>query len=92
MHTKVGSRMAKPKPEKKPAAGAPVSIRVLPMELQIGDRFVSDTGEEWEVISRPYTSAGGKLASAHVQRVGQPRAFTDLRAWSAHERVAVRRE
>jgi len=31
--------MAKPKPEKKPAA-APAPTRVLPMELQVGDRLV----------------------------------------------------
>jgi len=53
--------MAKPKPEKKPAAAAPPTKRILPMELQIGDRIVDETGE-WEVIGRPYTTAGGKMA------------------------------
>jgi hypothetical protein len=49
--------MAKPKPEKKPATPEPTPTRVLPMELKIGDRLVDETGE-WEVVSRPYTTAG----------------------------------
>jgi len=32
---------------------------VLSMELQRGDRIADETGE-WEIISRPYVSAGGK--------------------------------
>ena len=63
--------------------------RLLPMELQTGDRFTDEMGE-WEVISRPYTSEAGKLASVHVRKVGQPD-VTTLRSWSAHERIAVRR-
>ena len=83
--------MAKPKPKpEKPAPAAPATTRVLPMELRIGDRLDGETGEEWEVISRPYASAGGKLASAHVRRVGRSE-VTDLRTWSAHERVTVKR-
>ncbi len=64
-------------------------IRVLPMELRIGDRFMDETGE-WEVIGRPFATAGGKNAHARVRKVGQPE-LTDLRSWSAHERIAVRR-
>jgi hypothetical protein len=76
--------MAKPKPAKKLAP-----TRALPMELRIGDRLVDETGE-WEVVARPYTTAGGKNARVRVQRVGEP-AVTDLRTWGAHERVAVKR-
>jgi len=65
-------------------------VLVLPMELHIGDRFIDDTGKEWEVISRPYTSAGDKLVNAHVRRVGRPD-LADLRIWGAHERIAVKR-
>ena len=81
--------MAKPKPEKKPAAAASATSRILPMELQIGDRLADETGE-WEVVGRPYTTAGGKNARVRVQRVGEP-AVTDLRTWGAHERIAVKR-
>jgi hypothetical protein len=59
------------------------------MELQVGDRLADETGE-WEIISRPYTSSAGKLASVHVRKIGQPE-VTNLRTWSAHERIAVRR-
>src|SRR5215471_9269073 len=81
--------MPKPKPEKKPEMSQFAPLRVLPMELRIGDRLADQTGE-WEVISRPYASAGGKLASAHVRKVGRPEA-TDLRTWGAHERISVKR-
>jgi hypothetical protein len=81
--------MAKPKPEKKPAAAASAMSRILPMELQIGDRLVDETGE-WEVVGRPYTTAGGKNARVRVQRVGEP-AVTHLRTWGAHERISVKR-
>ena len=63
--------------------------RVLPMELQVGDRFADETGE-WEVVGRPFTTAGGKNAHARVRKVSQPEG-TDLQSWSAHERISVKR-
>jgi hypothetical protein len=63
--------------------------RMLSMELQRGDRFADETGE-WEIISRPYVSAGGRFVSAHIRKIGHPEA-ADLRTWEAHERVSVRR-
>src|SRR5438128_955724 len=80
--------MAKPRPEKKPAP-APDTRRVLPMGLRIGDRLSDEIGE-WEVVGRPYTTAGGKNARVRVQRVGQP-AVSELRTWGARERVTVKR-
>jgi hypothetical protein len=59
------------------------------MELRIGDRLTDETGE-WEVIGRPFATAGGKNAHARVRKVSQPEA-TDLRSWSAHERISVKR-
>ena len=61
---------------------------VLPMELQVGDRFAHETGE-WEVVGRPFTTAGGKNAHARVQKVGQPE-LTDLPTWGAHKKITVR--
>jgi len=81
--------MAKPKPEKKPATAMAATSKVLPMELRIGDRLVDETGE-WEVVGRPYTTAGGKTARVRVQRFGQP-GVTELRSWGAHEKVSVKR-
>jgi len=59
------------------------------MELQIGDRLADETGE-WEIIGRPYTTAGGKTAHARVQRASDP-SVTAIRTWGAHERIAVKR-
>jgi hypothetical protein len=61
---------------------------VLPMELQVGDRFADETGE-WEVMGRPFTTAGGKNAHARVRKVSQP-GLTDLPTWGAHKKVRVR--
>jgi hypothetical protein len=59
------------------------------MELQVGDRIGDETGE-WEVIGHPFTTAAGKNAHARVRKVSQPEA-TDLRSWTAHERISVKR-
>ena len=75
--------------EKKSQAAALAVRRVLPMELQVGDRLADETGE-LEIIGRPYTTAGGKTAHVRIQRVGQPD-VTDLRTWGAHERLSVKR-
>lgn len=95
--------MAKPRAEKKrekdggaqPSlpgtreSSSPSAQRLLPMQLQIGDRLSDETGE-WEVVNRPYTTAGGKIAHVRVRRVDQP-ATIEERTWGAHERVEVRR-
>ena len=94
--------MAKPRPGKKrekvesvqpPLPGAPAAApvgtaQVLPMQLRIGDRLTDETGE-YEVIGRPYTTAGGKTANVRVKRLESEAMM--IRTWGAHERVAVRR-
>jgi hypothetical protein len=42
-----------------PPPELPGTTRVLPMQLQVGDRFSDESGD-WEVIGRPYTTAGGE--------------------------------
>jgi hypothetical protein len=74
-------------PAREPAAPSPA--RILPMQLQVGDRLSDETGE-WEVIGRPHTTAGGKTARVRVRRVDQP-AVVEERTWGAHERVVVKR-
>jgi hypothetical protein len=64
-------------------------ITVLPMQLQPGDRITDESGE-WEVVGRPYTTAGGKNAQVRLQRVDKP-GVTEIRSWGAHERVSVKR-
>jgi hypothetical protein len=65
-----------------------LSYHVLPLHLQVGDRFSDETGE-WEIASRPHSTAGGKSVHASVRRVEQPATVQD-RTWVAHERVRVR--
>jgi hypothetical protein len=65
-----------------------LSYHVLPLQLQIGDRFSDETGE-WEVASRPSSTPGGKSVNASVRRVDQPATVED-RTWVAHERIRVR--
>ena len=55
------------------------------MELRVGDRLADETGE-YEVIGRPYTTAGGKTANDRVKRVDSD--VQMIRVWGAHERVA----
>jgi len=80
------------RPEKEPEPTPPATRptrRVLPMDLQVGDRLTDESGE-WEVVGRPYTTARGKSARVRVQRVDQP-AVTEIRTWGAHERINVKR-
>jgi hypothetical protein len=63
--------------------------RVLPMELQIGDRLTDEAGE-YEVIGRPYTTATGKSAHVRVRRVDNAE-VTMIRTYAAHERISVQR-
>ena len=70
-----------------PSPEPPGTIRVLPMQLQIGDRMTDSTGE-WQVVGRPYTTAGGKNTQVRVQRVDNPGA-TETRMWGSYEKVTV---
>jgi hypothetical protein len=67
----------------------PGTARVLPVQLQIGDRMTDSTGE-WEVVGRPYSSAGGKSTSVRVQRVDKP-GVTETRMWGSYEKISVKR-
>jgi hypothetical protein len=80
--------MARPSPEKKSEPAQSAERRVLPMELQVGDRLSDETGE-YAVIGRPFTTAGGKTANVRVKRVDSD--VQMIRTYGAHERVSVRR-
>jgi len=79
--------MARPRPEKKKSE--PGGTMVLPMELQVGDRLVDETGD-WEVIAPPYSTAGGTMAHARVQRINEPASW-EIRSWDASKRISVGR-
>jgi hypothetical protein len=62
---------------------------VLPMQVQVGDRF-DDQDFEWEIVSRPHVLHGGKAVRARVARPGVPRSERDM-TWPAHVHVTIRR-
>ena len=62
---------------------------VLPMEIQIGDRF-SDHDFEWEVVTHPAALHGGKSLRARIQRPGLPETERDM-TWPAHVRIKISR-
>jgi len=65
------------------------TLSLLPMEIQIGDRF-TDQGFEWQVMTHPAALHGGKNLRATVQRAGLPETERDI-TWPAHVRVEIRR-
>jgi hypothetical protein len=76
------------KSEKKREPQAATDIKILPMELRVGDRLTDETGE-WEIIGHPYPTAGGKIVQIRVQRAGHDR--PGFRTYGAHELVNVKR-
>ena len=65
------------------------TLLLLPMEIQVGDRF-TDHDFEWEVLTRPAALHGGKNLRARIRRPGLPETEREM-TWQAHERVAIRR-
>jgi hypothetical protein len=58
------------------------------MRLEVGGRLTDETGE-YEVIGRPYATAGGKTANVRVKRFESDAQV--IRAYDAHERVSIKR-
>jgi len=81
--------MARPRPSKNREPQAAGDTKILPMELRVGDRLANETGE-WEVIGPPYSTAGGRIVHARVQRIGQPASW-EIRNWDALKRIGVKR-
>ena len=81
--------MAKPRASKKHEPQAAGDTKILPMELRVGDRLANETGE-LEVIGQPYTTAGGRIVHARVQRIGEPASW-EIRGWDAAKRISVKR-
>ena len=81
--------MARPsKPEKPHEPEESGTVKILPMQLQVGDRLTDETGT-YQVIGQPFMTAGGKTANVRVKRVEADAQM--IRVYGAHERVAVRR-
>jgi hypothetical protein len=63
--------------------------KILPMELRVSDRLANETGE-WEVIAPPYSTAGGRIIHARVQRIGEPDSW-EIWNWDAAKHISVKR-
>jgi hypothetical protein len=81
------ARATQPDLPEMPPPLPPGTIRVLPMLLRIGDRLSDDRGE-WEIVSRPHSTAGGRMVNARVRKPGGTTSGEE-RAWNAYERVMV---
>ena len=77
------------RPEKKREPQAAADTKILPMELQVGERLADETGD-WEVIAPPYSTAGGRMVHARVQRIDQPASW-EIRSWDDVKRISVKR-
>src|SRR2546430_15473162 len=67
------------------------TLSIFPDKVHIGDRFTdADTGDEWEVVSRPVTFKKGHEVRARVQRPSDPGTARE-KSWAAHEKITVRR-
>jgi hypothetical protein len=72
-----------------PPQAEPATRGTLPMQLHLGDRFIDEEGE-WEIAGRPWTTHGGKLVHATIEKPGDPSTKRD-KTWGAHERGSMRR-
>ena len=71
--------------------GPEPTLSIFPDKVHIGDRFTdADTGDEWEIASRPVTFKKGHEVRARVQRPGDPGTARE-KQWPAHERISIRR-
>jgi hypothetical protein len=53
------------------------SASVLPMDVQIGDRFTAE-GFEWEVLTHPTSISGAKRLRAHTVTVSRKTAVAEV--------------
>ena len=81
MRRRPGKKRQKAKPAQPPLPGmpppeSPGTVRIFPMQLQVGDKFSDESGQ-WEVIAHPYSTVGGKSTSVRVQRMDKARRDRD---------------
>jgi hypothetical protein len=65
-------------------------FEVLPMLLQVGDRFRDEEGV-WEVTGHPFTSREGKVVHAAIQQPGEAASARE-KTWGAHEKLTIERK
>ena len=67
----------------------PATRAILPMLLQPHDRFADENGI-WEVIKRPWSTRGGKVVHATLQKPGKPETTCD-KTWRAGKPLTIKR-
>ena len=80
---------ARPRLPKKREQKSPPDNKIVPLELRVGDRLTDERGE-WEVIAPPYTTAGGRMVHARVQRINEPGSW-EIWSWDAAKHISVGR-
>ena len=65
-----------------PLQASEQTLSLLPMEVQVGDRFTAEEFE-WEVVTHPASFHGGKSLRARIQRPGLPESDREI-TWPAH--------
>ena len=87
--TRDSSPGARPRLSKKRKQKSPADNKILPLELRLGDRLADERGE-WEVIAPPYTTAGGRMVHARVQRINEPASW-EIWSWDVAKHISVGR-
>jgi hypothetical protein len=89
MKRKAAKATERPAKTRAPQEPEGESASVLPMDLQVGDRFTAE-GFEWDVLTRPTAMHGAKRLRARVVRPGVPETEREV-TWPVHERITIRR-
>ena len=84
-----GTELSRPRSSKKREPQSEGDTKILPMDLRVGDRLADERGE-WEVTAAPYSTAGGRIFHARVQRINEPASW-EIWSWDAAKRVSVKR-
>ena len=71
------------------AVRAREELRLLPMQLRVGDIVLDRNRDDWEMVSRP-VGIMKKQVIARVRVPGRPDTEKEHR-WEVYERVSVRR-
>jgi hypothetical protein len=82
--------MAGPRPEKKRGPQPPADIKILPMELQVGDRLADDTSD-WGIPALQHSGGKDGTRARPENRRARELGDTKLGRFQPHQREADER-